>query len=195
MIAIASVSANSRNNRPTTSRMKRSGISTASSDTVSEMMVKAICFEPLIAASKGASPSSIRRAMFSIITMASSTTNPAAMVSAMSDKLFTEKPAAYITAKVPTSDSGTATLGIMVAETLRRNRNITITTRATASINSYCTSRTDARIVVVRSVSVTSSTEAGSAACSCGRIALMALTVSITFAPGCRCTLITMPGC
>ena len=53
MMAIASVMANSRSSRPTTSRMNKSGINTASSDTVNEMMVKAICFEPLIAASKG----------------------------------------------------------------------------------------------------------------------------------------------
>jgi hypothetical protein len=36
--------------------MNSSGISTASSDTVSEMMVKPICCEPLSAASFGLSP-------------------------------------------------------------------------------------------------------------------------------------------
>ncbi len=34
-----------------------------------------------------------------------------------------------MTPNVPTSDSGTATLGMMVAERFRRNRKITITTR------------------------------------------------------------------
>ena len=43
---------------PTTSPMNRSGIKTAISDTVSEMMVKPICAEPLIAASWGLSPGS-----------------------------------------------------------------------------------------------------------------------------------------
>jgi len=57
-IATASVTANSRKRRPTTSPMKRSGISTATSEKVSEMMVKAICLEPLSAASMGVSPSS-----------------------------------------------------------------------------------------------------------------------------------------
>ena len=47
----ASVIANSWNSRPTTSPMKRSGISTARSETVSEMMVKPICADPLTAAS------------------------------------------------------------------------------------------------------------------------------------------------
>ena len=42
-IATASVIANSRNSRPTTSPMKSSGISTATSEKVSEMMVKPIC--------------------------------------------------------------------------------------------------------------------------------------------------------
>ena len=41
-----SVIANSLNSRPTTSPMNSSGISTAISDTVSEMMVKPICSEP-----------------------------------------------------------------------------------------------------------------------------------------------------
>jgi hypothetical protein len=38
--------------------MKSSGISTATSEKVSEMMVKAICFEPFSAAAIGSSPSS-----------------------------------------------------------------------------------------------------------------------------------------
>ena len=86
----ASVTANSRNSRPTTSPMNRSGISTAISDTVSEMMVKPISAEPFSAASSGASPSSTWRAMFSIMTMASSTTKPVEMVSAISDRLSSE---------------------------------------------------------------------------------------------------------
>ncbi|MNC58629.1 hypothetical protein D3C75_1083690 [compost metagenome] len=59
--------------------------------------------------------------MFSITTMASSTTNPVAMVNAISVRLLIEKPRKYMAAKVPINDSGTATLGIMVAGTLRRN--------------------------------------------------------------------------
>ncbi len=55
------------------------------------------------------------------MTMASSTTNPVAMVRAISDKLLRLKLARYITAKVPISDSGTDRLGMMVAGTLRRN--------------------------------------------------------------------------
>ena len=127
-------------------------------------MVKPICFEPFSAASSGASPFSTNREMFSIITIASSTTKPVAMVSAMSVRLLIEKPARYMTPNVPISDNGTATAGITVAFTLRRNRKITMTTSATASISSYWTSRTDARIVVVRSVSTLTSTELGNVA-------------------------------
>jgi hypothetical protein len=58
-MVMASVMANSRNSRPTTSPMKSSGISTAISDTVSEMMVKPICVAPLSAAAMGSSPSSM----------------------------------------------------------------------------------------------------------------------------------------
>ena len=87
-MVMASVTANSRNRRPTTSPMNSSGINTAISDTVSEMMVKPISDAPCSAASIGGSPFSIWREMFSIITMASSTTKPVAMVSAISDRLF-----------------------------------------------------------------------------------------------------------
>src|SRR5271165_6827409 len=99
--------------------------------------------------------------MFSIITIASSTTNPEAIVSAISDRLLRLKPHRYITANVPTSDSGTDRLGMMVAGTLRRNRKITSTTSTTESPSSNSTSATEARMVVVRSVSTATSTAAG----------------------------------
>ena len=89
-MVIASVTANSRNKRPITSCMKSSGISTAISDTVSEMMVKPISPAPFIAASNGGAPSSRWREMFSIMTMASSTTKPVAIVSAIRLRLSSE---------------------------------------------------------------------------------------------------------
>ncbi len=131
--------------------------------------------------------------MFSIITMASSTTKPVEMVSAISVRLLIEKPARYITPKVPTSESGTATLGISVAVLLRRKTKITATTRTMASISSACMSCTDARIVTVRSVSTCTSSEAGSVSLSCGSRAWMRSTVSITLAPGWRLMLRITP--
>ena len=70
--------------------------------------------------------------MFSIMTMASSTTKPVAMVSAMIERLLRLKPARYMTASVPTSDSGTDRLGMRVARQSPRNRKITATTSTTA---------------------------------------------------------------
>ena len=50
----------------------------------------------------------------------------------------------YITPNVPTSESGTATLGMMVAWRLRKNRKMTRTTRTTVSISSNSTSLMEA---------------------------------------------------
>ena len=86
-MATVSVTANSRNRRPTMPPINRIGRNTAISEMVIETIVKPICLAPLSAASKGGSPSSMKRAMFSIITIASSTTKPVEMVSAISDKL------------------------------------------------------------------------------------------------------------
>ncbi|GCE79713.1 hypothetical protein MSKU3_1188 [Komagataeibacter oboediens] len=59
MMVTASVMANSWNRRPTTSPMNSSGISTAISDTVSEMMVNPISPAPFSAASMRLSPISM----------------------------------------------------------------------------------------------------------------------------------------
>ena len=148
--------------------------------------MKPICLEPLSAASSGGSPASMYRAMFSIITIASSTTKPVEIVSAISDRLFRLNPRSTMTPNVPTSESGTATAGMAVAERVRRNRKITITTSATASISSNWTSATELRMVTVRSVSTATCTADGSDACSWGKSRLMRSTTSITLAPGCR---------
>ena len=87
-MAVLSVTANSRNSRPMMPPMNSSGISTATSETVSDRIVKPICFEPFSAALNGGSPSSMWRAMFSIMTMASSTTNPVEIVSAINVRLL-----------------------------------------------------------------------------------------------------------
>ena len=62
--------------------------------------------------------------MFSIITIASSTTNPVEIVNAISDRLSRLKPISFITPKVPTTASGNATLGITVAQNfLQKHKN------------------------------------------------------------------------
>ena len=56
-----------------------------------------------------------------------------------------------MTAKVPTIDSGTARLGMIVADRLRRKRKITMTTRAMVSSKVNWTSWTDSRMATDRS--------------------------------------------
>src|SRR5262250_3897351 len=122
--------------------------------------------------------------MFSIITTASSTTKPVEIVSAINERLLRLKPRPYITAKVPTIDTGTVMPGMNVAAALRKKTKITSTTSTTASTSSNCTSWTEARMVVVRSVSTVTVTADGSELCSCGRSCLTRSTTSIRFAPG-----------
>jgi hypothetical protein len=64
------------------------GMNTASSDTVIETIVKAIWRAPLSAASSGVWPASRKRTTFSVTTIASSTTKPVEMVSAISVRLL-----------------------------------------------------------------------------------------------------------
>src|ERR1035437_1166884 len=90
----------------------------------------------------------------------------------------------YITPKVATNESGTATEGIMVAHTSRRNRKTTSTTSKTLMMSDTVTSCTLARIVVVRSTATLILMVGGMAACKCGISAITLLTVSITLAPG-----------
>ena len=106
--------------------------------------------------------------MFSIITMASSTTKPVAMVSAISVRVLIEKPNRYIAPKVPTSASGTAVAGMKVARALRRKMKITSTTSTTESSSSKVTSLMAARMVTVRSDSTESWAAPGSCACRLG---------------------------
>ena len=86
-IAIDSVTANSRKSRPTIPPIRRIGMNTAMSETLIVRTVKPISLAPTSAASRGVFPSSRCLVTFSITTMASSTTNPVATVSAMRDRL------------------------------------------------------------------------------------------------------------
>ena len=110
MIVTLKVTANSRKSRPTMSLMKSSGISTAMSETVSEMIVN-----PIVGALEGGLQR--RLAGFDIARDVLDHDDriiddeAGEIVSAISVRLFRLKPARYMTAKVPTSDSGTATLG------------------------------------------------------------------------------------
>ena len=69
-----------------------------------------------------------------------------------------------------------------------------MTTRATVSISSNSTSSTEARMVVVRSVSTITSMEAGRLLFSRGSRALMRSTTWMMLAPGCRWMFIITAG-
>src|ERR1700712_1095467 len=85
-------------------------------------------------------------------------------------------------------------LGMIVAGTLRRNTKITATTRMIARPSSSAASETDERITPVLSETTVTFMPAGSVDSSCGNCFMIWLTVAITFAPGCRCTLSTIAG-
>ena len=69
----------------------------------------------------------------STTTIASSTTMPIASTSANSEIVLAEKPSASITAKLPTSATGTATIGTSVARSRPRKTNTTTATSPKAS--------------------------------------------------------------
>ena len=87
-IATESTTANSRNSRPTIPPISKMGMNTAIRDRLIESTVNPTSREPCSAACSGDSPSSMRRVTFSSTTIVSSTTNPVAMVSAMSERLL-----------------------------------------------------------------------------------------------------------
>src|SRR2546426_307929 len=95
--------------------MSRMGMNTAISDRLIDNTVKPTSRAPFSAAFIGDTPCSMWRDTFSSTTMASSTTKPVAMVSAINDRLLRLNLHKYITPKVTISDTGTATLGISVA--------------------------------------------------------------------------------
>ncbi|MCY1535556.1 hypothetical protein D9M68_709680 [compost metagenome] len=185
-MATARVMENSRNRRSTIPPMNRIERNTATSDRFIESKVKPTSRAPLNAASIGVSPASICREMFSSTTMASSTTRPVAMISAISDRLFSEKPSRYMAAKVPTSDTGTASDGISAARQRPRKANTTRITRATAIIKVRSASCKVARITGERSIATSRSTLAGITARNAGNCSRMLAMVSMIFAPVCR---------
>ena len=81
------VTANSRNSRPISPPMNRTGMKTAARDRVMLTIVKPISLAPSRAALSGGLPISMCRTMFSSMTMASSTTNPTDSVRAISERL------------------------------------------------------------------------------------------------------------
>ncbi len=83
--------------------------------------------------------------MFSITTIASSTTRPVASVSPKSVSWLIEKPSAFIKKNVPSSETGMVRVGISVVRQSCKNRKITSTTRLIATTSVITTSLIDSR--------------------------------------------------
>jgi hypothetical protein len=118
--------------------------------------------------------------------MASSTTKPVPMVSAISDRLSRLNPAKYMMPKLVISDSGSATPAISVALSERKNSSTTSVTSTTLRTSVNWTSWTEARMVTVRSETMVRFTPAGIARWTLGISARIWLTTSMTLAPGWR---------
>ena len=166
---------------------------TAISETVSDTTVKPISRAPSKAAASGVLPFSMLRTMFSIMTMASSTTKPVPIVRAIKERLSSENPldqrlADHIVAKVAMIESGRLMPAMIVARTLRRKNSTTSTTRtmATTSVNS--TSAIEARMVPVRSFTMSRVIPLGRTLCRRGNSFFSASTVPMMLAPGWRKT-------
>ena len=188
-IVTASVMANSRNSRPTTSPMNSSGISTAISETVSEMMVKPICPAPFSAASNGAL--AVLDVARDVLDHDDGVVDDEAggdgqrhqdeVVQAVAQQVHHRRRCRSATAARQARDER--------GRTLRRNRKITNTTSPTASTAPTPRRWTEARIAGGPVREHGDLEPAGSAVCSSGSCFLMGSTVSMTLAPGWRWTL------
>ena len=93
--------------------MKIDGTNTAHSTSAIATSAEPTSSMLLRAASRGGSPAAILRSTFSTTTMASSTTMPIASTRPNSDRLFSVKPNAAMKKKLPISETGMATSGMI----------------------------------------------------------------------------------
>ena len=149
--------------------MNTSGMKTAAREIVIARIVKLISPADFSVASRAVCPSSISRTVFSRKTMASSTRNPIANVSAISDRLSRLYPSTCIAMNVSSSDSGSAIAGINVSVARPRKMKMMNTTSANAMMSVSFTSRTLLTIVWDRSYAGTIRNELGSSAWMLGR--------------------------
>ena len=91
----------------------------------------------------------------------------------------------YMTAQVPSSEIGTASAGMKVADAERRNRKITRITRQTAMPKVSSTSLTAWRTEIERSSITFMVTEGGIWARNAGSLARTASTTATVLASGC----------
>ena len=128
------------------------------------------------------------------MTMASSTTKPTEMVSAIKERLSRPKPTSHIKATVPARASGRVTPAVRVGTPRRRKRKTTSMTRPMLAARVSWRSSTLARMVSVRSATISMSMAAGIQRLSSGRSAFTRSTVATTLASVCRWTKIRTAG-
>ena len=129
--AITSVTANCLNISPVTPPRNATGTKTAHSTSTMAISAPATCRMARSAASLAESPSlAMRRSVFSMTTMASSTTMPIASTSANSVSTLMVNPSSRRPRNVPTTLTGTASIGMSVARQLCRKMNTTRVTRS-----------------------------------------------------------------
>ena len=134
--ATAAVQPNCTKYMPTSPPISEVGRNTAIRVNVVATTASPISSAASVAARRGVLPISRWRSMFSISTMASSTSTPTTSDSDSSDTVLRLKPIRCITAKVGMADSGNATAAISVARPSRRKQNTTSTASAAPSYSS-----------------------------------------------------------
>ena len=134
--AMDAVQPNCTKNLPTTPLMKAVGRNTAISVNVVAMTARPISSAASRAASSGVLPMVRCRMMFSISTMASSTSTPITSDSDSSVTTLSVKPIHCITMKVGMADSGSATALTTVARQSRRKNHTTSTASSAPSSSS-----------------------------------------------------------
>ena len=127
------------------------GMNTAQSTSAMAMIGPLTSCMALYVASSGERPSSMLRSTFSTTTIASSTTIPMDSTRPKSESALMEKPNSSIKAKVPTTEMGTASSGMIEARQVCRKRMTTSTTSSTASNRVFTTSLMESRTNVVGS--------------------------------------------
>src|SRR6056297_2932016 len=130
--------------------------------------------------------SSILVSTASTTTIGSSTTIPMASTIASNDTVLSENPMACKTTKVPTSATGTAMSGTIVARSEPRNRNTTNTTRMKASISVVRTSCMLSFTKVELSETTSWAIPSGKSAAAVSITALTASAAAMALPPGAR---------
>ena len=146
VIEHAIVSANCLYSSPVVPGKNATGTNTASRTSDDASTAPVISRIASRAPSSGGMPFSwMKRAMFSMTTIASSTTSPVASVSPKSVSVLIENPSTFMRKNVPSSETGIVSAGISVVRQSCKNRKITRTTSPIAISSVMTTSLIDSR--------------------------------------------------